>query len=177
MKDVDPAEVAAEMLKALLPGFESRINPATDKLVIHGALPIGLTVDSQVVYYPLMRDVYRESPLGGFARALRDVSETDAEREIREAAERARQTEALKRELAYTVADIAERIQRYAIEAVGLEPVIAERERRAAERGRSEGYVEGKRAGRREILAELDAIREEREQAEADAAHEDEFGR
>ena len=41
------------------------------------------------------------------------------------------------------------------IEALGLEPVIAERERRAAERGRRDSYDAGRTAGRREGRAEL----------------------
>jgi flagellar biosynthesis/type III secretory pathway protein FliH len=152
MKDVDPAEVAAEMLKAALPGFESRINPDRDSLVIHGALPVAYEVNREVIYYPVYRrDVYRENP---FARAVRDATEPDAEREIREAAERARQTEALKVELADLVAHIAENVQRFAIEAVGLEAVIAAREEKARDLGRREGFREGREMGAREGRAE-----------------------
>lgn len=151
MKDVDPAEVAADMLKAALPGFESRINAARDSLVIHGALPIAYEVDSQAVYYPVMRPAYIENP---FARAMRDATEDDRAREARETIERARQTEALKRELAPLVEHIVESVQRFAIEAVGLEAAIAAREEKARDLGRREGFREGREMGAREGRAE-----------------------
>lgn len=155
--DVDPCEVAAAMISKALPGFESRVVPARDSVGIRGALPIGGEVSAETIFYhvyshrPAFIDVVERD------RLVRD--ETPAEREARHAEQRA----ALERELAPVVEPIVERIQRLAIDAVGLEPVIAERERRARllgeregrELGHRQGVAEGRAAGIRDVLRAL----------------------
>lgn len=157
MRDVDPADVAVAMLKEALPGFESRIVPERDVVAIRGALPIATTVSAETIRFPLYRNVYRESPTSrAFREALHALDEI---REARDEAERAAQIEALKRELAPLVENIVEGVQRFAIKAVNLEPMIAERERKARERGKREGWAagdtEGYARGRREAMADM----------------------
>ena len=90
-------------------------------------------------------------PMSEEARDLMNATETDEARAIRHA----RRREVLREELAPIIGRIVETIHRCGIEALGLEPVIAERERRAAERGRRDSYDAGRTAGRREGRAEL----------------------
>lgn len=147
MIDVNPVDVAVDMLREALPGFATKIDPAIDSVVIHGALPIAAKASTEQIRFLLYRPGYFEAPL------VSKVSMAD------EALIRARQTEALKRELEPMVSAIVENIQRRAIEAVGLEAEIRRREERARIDGRRFGFIEGKIAGRREgrqeILAEL----------------------
>lgn len=145
--DVDPVTVAVDMLKAELPGFESKIVPARDALGIRGALPIAAEVSAELIMWPLYR-----SPafVDVGARLLFDALETEEAR----AARHERQREALKLELEPTISHITERIRRMAIDAVGLEPVIVERERVAKLRGEREGYEAGRRQGRADAMRE-----------------------
>jgi hypothetical protein len=161
MRDVDPADVAADMLREALPGFAAKINPATDSIVVDGVLRIGSTLPAEAahnVVFPIYRDGFFEAPA---ARMFREALMPDDEREVYEREQRAKQTEALKRELAPLVAKIVEDAQRFGIEALGLKPVIAERVEKARREGRSEGFLDGReqgrRDGRREMLEELAA--------------------
>lgn len=150
--DVDPAEVAVAMLKAALPGFESRIDGHRDQIEIRGALPIATTVSAHAIYYPIRRsDVFVDIR----ARHLYDAIEPDVQRLARHE----RQREALRHELGPYIEMIAENVRRFGIEALGLEPVIAEREKKAHDRGRREGWAggdsEGYARGRREAMADM----------------------
>lgn len=144
MIDVNPADVAVEMLTEALPGFESRIIAARDAVGIRGALPIGAEVSHEAIMWPVFG-----SPafVDVQARALFDATESDAMRAHRHAQQR----EALRRDLAPVIDRIVEQVRNLAIDAVGLAPVIAERERKAFERGRHEGYQAGLAKGRTEI--------------------------
>lgn len=146
--DVSPTAVAIEMLTEALPGFESRFVDGRDAVGIRGALPIAAEVSAETIMYPIYR---RPVFMDVAARDLMDSIETDEARAIRHA----RQRETLLEMLAPVVNRIVEEIHRRGIEALGLEPVIAERERRAAERGRRDGYDAGRTTGRREGRAEL----------------------
>lgn len=146
--DVNPVDVAIEMLTEALPGFESRFVDGRDAVGIRGALPISAEISHEMVMYPIYRrPVYMDAT----ARGLMDALESDEACAIRHA----RQREVLREELAPVLAHVIDKIRGLAIEAVGLEPVIAERERHAAERGRRDGYDAGRTAGRREGRAEL----------------------
>lgn len=145
--DVNPEDVAVDMLKAELPGFETMIVGARDALGIRGALPISTEVSRELILWPIMRSPHFVDVK---ARAFFDALETDDAR----AARHAQQREALKRELEPTIAHITERVRRFAIDAVGLEPVIAERERVARLRGEREGYEAGRRQGRADAMRE-----------------------
>lgn len=144
--DVDPAEVAAEMIGRRLPGFESRVVAARDAVGIRGALPIAAEVSREMVMYPVYS---RPAFVDVAARDRHARTESEAERRMRHA----RQREALEIELEPIVSPIVERVQRLAIDAVGLGPVIEEREHRAREAGRREGRAEGHAAGMREGYA------------------------
>lgn len=147
--DVNPADVAIEMLTEALPGFESRFVDGRDAVGIRGALPIAVEVSRDLIMYPIYRrPVYSRA---SSARAFMDALESDEAR----AARHARQREALHEELEPIIRPIIERIQRLAIDAVGLEPVIVERERVERERGMRAGYDAGREKGRREGRAEL----------------------
>lgn len=141
--DVDPEDVALEMLKAELPGFESRIVAASNAIGIRGALPIAMEASRDVIFWPIMR-----SPtfVDVKARSFFDALESDEARALRHA----RQREALKAELEPVIDHIAERIREYAIKAVGLEKVIAERERKARIDGQRVGHEIGRQAGYRD---------------------------
>ncbi|UYL87166.1 hypothetical protein QEH40_gp45 [Microbacterium phage OscarSo] len=156
--DVDPSEVAAAMIAKALPGFESRVVPARDAVGIRGALPIGAEVSRETFFYPVYS--FRPAYVDTLERDRLVRDETPAEREARHAEQRA----ALERELAPVVGPIVDKIRRLAIEAVGLEELIAERERRAridGQRvGHELGFTAGKRAGRLEVLAEIAAAAE-----------------
>ena len=104
----------------------------------------------------------KESPLG---RALREVTEDSFARTQRLTKGRIQ----IEREVMDTVMEVVHQLQAFAIEAVSLEAVIEERERRAHERGRQAGYAEGKTAGAREARAELLADAQERERRMAQA--------
>lgn len=151
--DVDPTDVAVEMLRAELPGFESRMMTARDAIGIRGALPIGASLPAETLFYPIMHRGGIFVDVDERCRLARE--ETIVEREARHA----KQREALRRELAPVIEKITTEIRRLAIEAVGLEPVIREREHRAIEAGRRDGYAAGleagKREGRVELLAEI----------------------
>ena len=154
---VSPIGVVIEMLTEALPGFESRFVDGRDAVGIRGALPIAAEVSAETITYP----IYRWPVIMDIAaRDLMDSIETDEARAIRHA----RQRETLLEMLAPVVNRIVEDIHRRGIEALGLEPVIAERERRAAERGRRDGYAAGRadgvRAGRVQVLSEIEEVRE-----------------
>lgn len=155
--DVNPADVAIEMLTEALPGFESRFVGSRDAVGIRGALPIAAEVSAETIMWPIYR---RPVFMDVAARNLMDALETDEHRAIRHA----RQRETLLEELAPIINRIVESVQRLGIDALGLEPVIADRERRARESGRRDGYAEGRSAGIREgrvqVLAELEEVRE-----------------
>lgn len=155
--DLNPADVAIEMLTEALPGFESRFVNGRDAVGIRGALPIAAEVSAETIMFPIYR---RPVFMDVGARALMDALETDEHRLIRHA----RQREAIREELAPVIGHIVEGVQRFAIDAVNLEPVIGERERRARESGRRQGYDDGRSAGIREgrvqVLAELEEVRE-----------------
>ena len=144
--DVNPVDVAIEMLTEALPGFESRFVEARDAVGIHGALPIAAEVSREMVMYPIYS---RPAFIDVAARNTLARTESEAERRMRHA----RQREALEVELEPIVRPIVERVQRLAIDAVGLAPVIEEREHRAREAGRREGHAEGREAGMREGYA------------------------
>ena len=149
--DVNPEDVALEMLKAELPGFESRIVPERNAIGIRGALPISTEVSRELIMYPLMHSTIF---VDRGSRNLLDALEPDTMR----AARHAQQREALKLELEPTISHITERVRAHAIEAVGLEKVIREREERAAKVGRRDGYAAGHDAGvaegRRQVTLE-----------------------
>lgn len=145
MIDVNPVDVAVEMIRAALPGFESRVDPAIDAVVIHGALPITSQVSAQAIFYPLMRPAYIDPAM----RSAIALHATEAELEIM----RAQQRDALRLELAPIVERIVDTVRGYGIEALGLKGVIEDRERRARIDGRRLGFVEGKGEGRREGMA------------------------
>lgn len=155
--DVSPTAVAIEMLTEALPGFESRFVDGRDAVGIRGALPIAAEVSAETIMYPIYR---RPVYMSEEARATMDLVESDEARAIRHA----RQRETLLEMLAPVVNRIVEEIHRRGIEALGLEPVIAERERRAAERGRRDGYgagrADGIREGRVQVLSEIEEVRE-----------------
>lgn len=133
--DLDPADVAVDMLRAELPGFESKIVAARDAIGIRGALPIGAEVSRETVMYPVYSHVFV------------DVAARDAlrfESDLDRLARHERQREALKRELAPIVERITTRIRELAIEATGLGPVITARVNEAREHGRRIGYEEGR---------------------------------
>lgn len=137
--DVDPVDVALDMLKAELPGFEAQMIAARDAIGIRGGLPIRAELSAETVLWPISR-----SPI--FELALDDVAPAVVR-------------DALKLELEPVIDRIVERIRRLAIDAVGLEKVIVERERRAridGERvGHALGFAAGKREGRAEATREL----------------------
>lgn len=146
--DVNPVDVAIEMLTEALPGFATQFVDGRDSVGIRGALPIAAEVSREMVMYPIYRrPVYMDAS----ARGLMDALESDEARAIRHA----RQREVLRHELASTIGHVVDEIRRLAIEATGLEAVIVERERVATERGRRDGYAAGRDAGRREGRAEL----------------------
>ena len=155
--DVNPVDVAIEMLTASLPGFESRFVDGRDAVGIRGALPIAAEVSRETIFYPIYR---RPVFMSTDARALMDATESDEARAIRHA----RQREALREELAPIVGRIADEIRRRAIGAVGLEPVMLAREGRARADGRRQWYGEGRAAGIRE--GRIQAMREWQEAAE-----------
>lgn len=149
--DVDPSEVAVDMLKAELPGFESRIVPERDALAIRGALPIANEVSARVIFYPLMRsNVFVDRD----ARNLLDALESDLARRTRHE----RQREALRHELAPVVEMIAKSVRDFGIEALGLKPIIEASVNAARIDGQRVGYTLGKndgyRAGRDDGFAE-----------------------
>lgn len=154
---VDPVEIAVEMLREELPGFDTRIDGGVQKVRIRGALPIAMQMDKETIYYavPYPIDV-NPSVIG---KAIMDVLETDENRTIRLAAERAKERERVKRYVTPFVEHIVKSIREYGIEALNLEKYIEEREKRAGERGRQEGYTEGfkkgERAGRHKLMQEL----------------------
>jgi hypothetical protein len=155
--DVNPVDVAIEMLTEALPGFESRFVSGRDAVGIRGALPIAAEISRDMVMYPIyQRPVYMSEE----ARSTMDLFESDEARAIRHA----RQRETLLEMLAPTVNQIVETIHRLGIEALGLEVVIAERERRAAERVLRDGYgagrADGIREGRVQVLSEIEEVRE-----------------
>lgn len=163
MTDHDIGAIAAEMLKKRLPGFETKIDGGRYSVVIHGALPIASRVSAEAIIYPIYDSRFSPEP-SGIARALRDATETDDMRAVREAKERA----AIELAIEPSIARIDDTIKRFGIEALGLEAWITEREARAREAGKREGFAAGHAAGmaqgRREILAELDAIRRIRDE-------------
>jgi len=155
--DVNPVNVAIEMLTAALPGFESRFVDGRDAVGIRGALPIAAEASREIIMWPIYRrPVFTDCA----ARTLMDLLESDEARAIRHA----RQREVLREELAPIVGQIVESVQRLGIDALGLDPVIAERERVARERGRREGYNAGREAGIREgrvqVLSEMAEVGE-----------------
>jgi len=155
--DINPADVAIEMLTEALPGFASQLVDGRDSIGIRGALPIAADVSRDLIFYPLYRaPIYMSTD----ARAMFDAIETDEARKIRHA----RQREVLRHELGPTLQHVIDEIRRRAIDAVGLEPVIVERERVARERGMRAGYDAGREKGRREGRAEL--LREWQEAAD-----------
>lgn len=119
--DVDPAEVARDMLKEALPGFESRIDAAHNAVAIRGALPIGANVSREALYWAIP-----STHFGLSVPMTREIA-----------------TEAA----APVVRHIVEEIQHHAIGAVNLEPVIRERERVARMQGEREGHAAGRSAG------------------------------
>lgn len=141
--DVDPVDVALDMLKAELPGFESQMMPGRDAIGIRGGLPIRAELSAEVVYWPLMH-----SPIfvDVQARSTFDAIEPDDMRRARHG----RQREALREELAPVIERIAGSIRERAIAAVGLEKVIAERERKARIDGQRVGHEIGRQAGYRD---------------------------
>jgi hypothetical protein len=152
----DIGAIAADMLKKRLPGFETRIDGARDAVVIQGALPIAMTVSAETVFYPIMMSTPIIDVEGArLARHLRDATEDDRAREARMRDERER----IERELASSVDDIADRIRRFGIDALGLAEYIAERERNARREGHEDGYLNGREqgiaVGRRETLAAI----------------------
>jgi flagellar biosynthesis/type III secretory pathway protein FliH len=121
----DDVAKLVEILKAELPGWESKVSPATDSIVIDGILRLGIEIAQD--------SIYRHPVYSGGAETIAKM--------------------------------LVDRAREFAIEQVGLAPVIAEREKRAHERGRQDGLYEGREAGRREgrkaLLAELaEALRD-----------------
>lgn len=155
--DINPADVAVEMLTEALPGFEARFVNGRDAVGIRGALPIAAEVSAETIMYPIYR---RPIFMDVGARALMDALETDEHRLIRHA----RQREAIREELAPVVRQIVERVQGFAIEAVNLMPVIAEREATARRQGHRQGFAEGRAEGVRE--GRIAAMEEWQEAAE-----------
>lgn len=155
--DVNPVDVAIEMLTAELPGFESRFVDGRDAVGIRGGLPIAAELSHEMVMYPIYR---RPVFMSEDARRSMDAHETDEARAIRHA----RQREALREELAPIISRVTDEIRRRAIDAVGLEPVMRAREERARADGRRQGYGEGRAAGIRE--GRIEAMREWQEAAE-----------
>lgn len=149
-RPIDPVDVAVEMLTAELPGFESRFVAVRDAVGIRGALPIGAELSREMVMYPIYsaRPIFPSDLERMVGKAIEAGHATPAELAIADAKERER----IKRELAPVIEHVTSRIRQLAIEAVGLEAVIREREHRAIEAGRREGdaigYARGIREGR-----------------------------
>lgn len=117
------AETAVEMLRERLPGFASRINPAHENIEIRGALPITDAVSLE--HLPV---VFR-------------VPHADEFRYIETA-------EAVTREVAREavepfVTHLVEQIQRHAIAAVNLDPLIQLMLQRARHEASIEAYADG----------------------------------
>lgn len=147
--DVDPVDVAVDMLREELPGFEALIDSARDQVAIRGGLPIKAGLSTEIIYHMVPRPPVIDSVFRDFREVF--APEDDRAREARHAEQR----KALALVVAPAVGRIVDEIRRFAIDAVGLEPVIAERELAARKRGREEGYREGRETGRREGRAEL----------------------
>lgn len=160
--DLDPVEVALEMLKEELPGFESLFSKRNMAVQVTGSLRVGSQTDAHIFYYPIpVMVTYVDLDLA----ERRRQKETNLER-----AERLdRERNYIRRMITPIVANIVESARTLGIEALNLEPVMKAREeqvrREAHMAGHSEGFENGKRAGRREAFKEL------LEAADLDVAH------
>lgn len=135
--DVDPAEVAADMLREALPGFEASIVASRGQIEIRGGLPIKGALSAESVYHMVPRPPVIDNVFRDFREIF--APEDPAAR----AARRAEQTTALKLYVAPMVGALVEEVQGFAIHAVGLEPVIAHREEDAHHAGVREGHAIG----------------------------------
>lgn len=158
MSEINPVDVAIEMLKAELPGFDSRFVAARDAVGIRGGLPIAAELSAETIMYPVYSMDWRfdDAKMGrSITEAIDAGIATPAEIALVEAKERAK----IKRELAPIVETIVRRIRNLAIEAVGLEAEIRQREARAIDAGRREGdligYGRGVREGRAAAMRDI----------------------
>ena len=136
---LDPAEVAADMLRKQLPGFDTRIIASRDAISIRGALPIYAGISQETVRYPVL---YAER--GGFGEPhLGSLTQIDLEELVMP-----------------IVSEIVDQVQKLAIEAVNLRPRIDRLVKESEQQGRQQGYQEGLKKGhqegRRELLQELE---------------------
>jgi hypothetical protein len=132
---VDPAHAAAEILRRELPGFEANIDEGRDMLAIRWLFKLGLEVSRDAIYYAV--------PSSRISSPFGDVVTHDP------------------RAIEAFVAPIIEQARRAGVDALGLGPVMHEREVSSYHRGYAEGRAagrdEGRRLGRQEVLAELAA--------------------
>lgn len=160
--EIDPVDVAIEMLREELPGFESIFSKRTMSVQVRGSLRVQSETDAETFYYPIPT----MATYVDLGRAERErANETDLERAERYARER----KFVRHMISPIVAHIVESARTLGIEALNLEPVMKAREeqvrREAHMAGKAEGFENGKRAGRREAFKEL------LEAADLDIAH------
>lgn len=144
MKKLDPVDVAIDMLKRELPAFSTRFISGRDSIAISGALPIGVGMPANAVRYPLCgRPAHIPDTDSLWAKPVIPINETPADRSLRLAEER----KAIERDVAPNVEMIVEEIQRFAIDAVNLEPTIARRVAEAERVGYNQGRIDGLAVG------------------------------
>lgn len=150
--EIDAVDIALEMLKDELPGFESRFSKDHMVVQVNGDLRIGMQVDSETIYYPIPQ-MATYSDLGRSERQRQ--RETELERLERLDRER----KYVRHMLEPLIRHIVDQTRERGIEVLNLGPVIQAVADEAASTARREAYREGfndgKRAGRREALKEL----------------------
>lgn len=138
-KELDPVNVAVDMLKKALPGFETRIFDRMNAIEIRGALPIYGQVSQESILMP----VGGRSPWDN-----RNLDRTAIESLL----------------FRDTIEPIIERVQQEAIKAVNLQPridrMVEAAIRQAKIDARREGVEEGIRQGRIQVLRELEEARQ-----------------
>lgn len=160
--EIDPVDVAIEMLKEELPGFEHLFSKRIMAVQVTGNLRVAHQIDAETFYYPIPT-VATYVDLG--------LAERQRQRETNlERLERLdREKKYIRHMIGPIVRHIVDTTRNLGIEALNLEPVLQAREeavrREAHMAGKAEGFENGKRAGRREAFKEL------LEAADLDVAH------
>lgn len=144
--EIDPAEIAAAMLREALPGFETMISAASDAVVVRGRFTVGGAIGNETFY---------AIPFG-FSHG-EGIAWTEDE---------------VRRGVEPIVRRLVEDTRSIAIQKLGLEAEIARRVEEARREGKAEGYAAGHErgeaigyaAGREAVLAALEAtLREDAE--------------